>query len=62
VGYGFKICAVIFPAGPKFKNLPIDGYELPLNPGTLVKLIKLMIEDFFVINNDRESAFECTLW
>jgi hypothetical protein len=31
VQHGFKIRALIFPVGPKFKNLPIDGYKLPLN-------------------------------
>lgn len=30
---GFKICILIFPVGPKFEHLPIDGYEPPLSPG-----------------------------
>jgi hypothetical protein len=42
---GFKISALIFPVGPEFKNLLIDGYQLPLNPGAIVKLFILMIED-----------------
>jgi hypothetical protein len=31
---------VIFPVGPKFEDLRIDGYKLPLNPGTKVKFIE----------------------
>jgi hypothetical protein len=34
----FKIRALIFPVGPEFKNLLIDGYKLSLNPGATVKL------------------------
>jgi hypothetical protein len=29
---GFKIRALIFPVGPKFENLAIDGLKLPQNP------------------------------
>jgi hypothetical protein len=31
--------AIIFPVGSKFNYLPIDGYELSLNPGAIVELI-----------------------
>jgi hypothetical protein len=24
---------LVFPVGPEFKDLPIDGYEISLNPG-----------------------------
>ncbi len=53
---GFKIRAVIFPVGLEFEDLPIDGFKLSPNPGTIVKLSTLMIEDFIVINNDCESV------
>ncbi len=48
----FKNRAVIFPVGPEFQSLPIDGYTLSLSPGAIGKLIKFRIEGFFVINND----------
>jgi hypothetical protein len=57
VQYGSKNCAVIFPVESELEDLPIDGYELSLNPGAIVRLIKSMIEDFFVIINDYESVF-----
>ncbi len=50
---GFKNRAQV---GPEFQDLPIDGYKLILNPVARVKLIKLEIEDFFVITNGRESV------
>jgi hypothetical protein len=40
---GFKNRAVNFQVGPEFKNLPIDGYELSLNPVARMKLIELKI-------------------
>jgi hypothetical protein len=59
----FKICALILPVGPAFKNLPIDGDKLPLNPGPVVKWFELKIEDFFVINSsDGEIVFLSMLW
>jgi hypothetical protein len=59
---GFKNRAVIFPVGSEFKDLPIDGYELSLSPDALVKLIKLMIKDFFVIKNDCEGVLQSIPW
>lgn len=38
----FKICRIIFPIGPEFEDLPIDGYKLPLNHGAVVNLMKRM--------------------
>jgi hypothetical protein len=57
----FKNCAVSFQGGPKFKDLPIDGYKPSLNPVARVRLIKLKIEDFFVITNGCESVFQSLL-
>jgi hypothetical protein len=53
----FETGALIFPVGPEFKKLPIDGYKLPLNTGSVVESIKLRIHNFFVIKNHSKSVF-----
>jgi hypothetical protein len=59
---GFKNRAVDFQVGPEFKDLPIDGYKLSLNPVAGVEFISLKIEDFFLITNGCESPFLYIPW
>ncbi len=46
-----KTRALIFPVGPEFVDLPIDGYELALTSGETMKSIQLVNGKLFGINN-----------